>query len=96
MVKNVPANVGDERDIDSISGSGKYPGGGNGKPFQSSCLENPMNIGACQVTVHRVTMSWTQLNTHALRPTAHPRCGNIARFLEVMGLFAGPYEILAD
>ena len=55
-----------------------------------------MDIGACQVTVHGVTMIWTQLSTHVLRPTAHPRCGNIARFLEVMGLLAGSYEILAD
>ena len=59
MVKNVPANVGDARDTGSISGSGKYPGGGNGKPCQSSCLENPMHIGAWQATVHGVAMSRT-------------------------------------
>ena len=32
-----------------------------GNPFQYSCLENSMERGACQVTVHRVTETWTQL-----------------------------------
>ena len=35
-------------------GSGRSPGGGNDNPFQYSCLENPMDRGAWQVTVHRV------------------------------------------
>ena len=39
----------------SISGSGRSPGEGNGSPFQYSCLENPMDRGARQATVHRVT-----------------------------------------
>ena len=38
MVKNPPANAGD---IGSIPGSGRSHGGGNGNPFQDSCLENP-------------------------------------------------------
>ena len=42
-----------------IPGSGKSPGGGNGNPLQYSCLENPMDRGAWQVTVHRITKSWT-------------------------------------
>ena len=57
MVKNPPANAGDVRDSDLISGWGKSPGGGNGNPPQYSCLENPMDRGAWQATVHGVTNS---------------------------------------
>ena len=42
MVKNLPANAGDIRDMSSISGSRRSPGGGPGNPLQYSCLENPM------------------------------------------------------
>ena len=52
MVKNLPANAGDSG---SISGKGRSPGEGNGKPLQYSCLENPMDRGAWQATVHGVT-----------------------------------------
>ena len=37
------------------------PGEGHGKPLQYSCLENPMDRGAWQATVHGVTKSWTPL-----------------------------------
>ena len=37
----------------------RFPGGGHGNPLQYSCLENPMNRGAWQVTVHRVAKGWT-------------------------------------
>ena len=63
VVKNLPANVKDVRDEGSIPGSGKYPGGSYGNPLQCSCLENPMDRGAWQATVHRVTKSWTRLKT---------------------------------
>ena len=53
MVKNPPANAGDIRDSGSIPGSGRSPGGGHGSPFQDSCLENPMDGGAQQATIHR-------------------------------------------
>ena len=52
-----------------ISGLGKFPGEGNGSPLQYSCLENPMDGGAWQATVHGVTKSWTRLSDspfHAL------------------------------
>ena len=65
MVKNLPASAGDTRDIGSIPGLGRYPGGGNGNPLQYSCLENPMDRGAWWATVCGVTKSWTQLSTHA-------------------------------
>ena len=44
-------NVGDPG---SIPASGRYPGEGNGKPLQYSCLENPMDRGAWWATVHGV------------------------------------------
>ena len=61
MVKNSPANAGDSRDVGSIPGSGRSPGGEHGNPIQYSCLENPMNGGAWRATVYRVAKSWTQL-----------------------------------
>ena len=63
-VKNLPANVGDARDEDLIPGSGRSPEVENGNPLQYSCLKNPMHRGAWWSTVHGVTNSWTQLNTH--------------------------------
>jgi len=41
MVKNPPANTGDMRDMGSIPGLGRSPGGGHGNPLQNSCLKNP-------------------------------------------------------
>ena len=45
VVKKPPANAGDVRDLGSIPGSGRSPGGGHGNPLQYSCLENPMDRG---------------------------------------------------
>ena len=42
-------------DPDSIPGWGRFPGGGHGNPFQYSCLENPMDRGTWQATVHGFT-----------------------------------------
>ena len=42
-----------------IPGSGRSPGEGNGNPLQYSCLENPMDRGVWQPTVHGVAKSWT-------------------------------------
>ena len=44
--KNLPANEGDPGDVGSIPGSARFLGGGNGNPFQYSCLENPTDRGA--------------------------------------------------
>ena len=66
VVKNLSANAGDIRDVGSISGSGRSPGGGHGNPLQYSCLEHPMDRGGWQATVHGVTKSQTwskQLST---------------------------------
>ena len=43
MVKNPPVNAGDVRDTDSLSGSGRSPGGGHGNPLQYSCLGNSVD-----------------------------------------------------
>ena len=53
-LKNLPANIGNARDVDLIPGLGGSPGGGNGNPLQCSCLENPLDRGARQATVHGV------------------------------------------
>ena len=58
-VKEFACNAGDES---LITGSGRSPGEGNGKPFQYSCLGNPMDGGALQATVHGVAKGWTRLS----------------------------------
>ena len=62
VVKNPPANAGDSG---SIPGSGRSLGGGHGTPFQYSCPENFMVIGAWQVTIHGVSVSQTRLSDRA-------------------------------
>ena len=54
VVKNLPANAGDIRDMDSIPGLGRSPREGRGSPFQYSCLENPMDRAASWAKVHGV------------------------------------------
>ena len=55
VVKNMPANAGDIRDIGSTPRSGRPTGGGNGILFQYSYWENPMDRGAWQAAVHEVS-----------------------------------------
>ena len=57
VVKNLPANAGDLRDLASISG--RSPGVGHGNSLQHSCLENPMDRGTWWAMVQRVTKSQT-------------------------------------
>ena len=59
MVKNLPANAEDSGYAGLIPESGRSPGGENGNPLQYSCLENPMDRGAWQATVHSVPKSRT-------------------------------------
>ena len=54
-------NVGDPGLIPGLGGS---PGEGNGCSLQCYCLENPMDRGACQATVHGVTKIWTWLSIY--------------------------------
>ena len=69
VVKNLSANRGDIGDSGSISGSGRSPGGGNGNPLHCSCLENSMDRGAWQATVHGVIKQSD--TTKQLEHTAH-------------------------
>ena len=50
------------RDLGSIPRSGRSSGEGNGNPLQYSCLENLMDRGAWQATVHGIARSQTQLS----------------------------------
>ena len=56
-VKNLPTNAGDLRDMGSIPGLGRSPGGGSGSPLQYSCLENSMDRGAQWATIYRISKS---------------------------------------
>ena len=57
-------STGKAGDMGLILGSGRSLEEGNGNPLQYSCLENPMDRGAWQATVHRITKSWAQLRVH--------------------------------
>ena len=61
VVKILPASAEDARDVGSVPGSGGSPAGGHGNPLQYSCLENPMDRGAWQTTVHGVAKSRIRL-----------------------------------
>ena len=77
-VKKLPANV-DVRDVGSVPGLGRSPGGWHHNPLQCSCLENLMDRGTWQAMVHRVTQGWTrlkQLSTHAGKLKEHNGTGH--------------------
>ena len=62
MVKNLPPNAGDPRDLDSTPGSGRSPEGGNDNPLGYSYLGNPMDKGAWEAAIYGVTKSQTFLS----------------------------------
>ena len=62
MVKNPPADAGDKRDAGLIPESERSPEGGQGNPFQYSCLENLMDRGTWWAIVHGVAKSQTRLS----------------------------------
>ena len=71
VVKNPPANERDIRAAGLIPESGRYSGGEHGNPLQYSFLENSMDGGAWQATVHRIAKSQIQvkrlsMHTHTL------------------------------
>ena len=66
VVNNLPVNAGTTGDAGSTPGSGRSPGGRNGNPRQYSCLENPIDRGARQATVHGVTRVRHNLVTEPL------------------------------
>ena len=59
MVKNLPANTGDVRDVGSAPGLRRSSGVGNDNPFRYSCLENPMDRGAWWAAIHGTAKSWS-------------------------------------
>ena len=66
MVKNPSANAGDIRDVGSVPGSGRSPGGGHSNPLQYFFLENPMNKKVWWAVVQRFTESdLTETTYHA-------------------------------
>ena len=63
--KESACNAGDARDLGWIPGLGRSPGGRDVNPFLYSCLENPMDRGAQQATVHGVTeLDTTEVTQH--------------------------------
>ena len=58
MGKESACNARDVGNLDLISGSERFPGGGDGNPLQYSCLENPMDRRAWWAVVHRVAKNW--------------------------------------
>ena len=64
LVKDLPANVGDLREVGSIPGSGRSPREGNVNVLQYSCLKNSMDRGTWWATVRKVAKSQTQLSMH--------------------------------
>ena len=68
MGKNPPANAGEVRDADSVPGSGRSPGEGNGKHSSILAWRIPMDRGAWRAIVHRLSKGRTrlkQLSMHA-------------------------------
>ena len=61
-------------DLGSIPGSGRSSGEGNGNPLQYSCLENPMDRGAWQATLHGVEKSRTQLSNFTSLSSLYAKC----------------------
>ena len=87
VVKNTPTNAGDLRDDRFSYGPyalGRSPGGGHGNPLQYSSLENPMDRGALQATIHGITESWTQLK----RVSTHARTLHICFCLFAFAVFS--------
>ena len=78
--KESACNGGDTGDAGLILGSGRWPGGGNGNPFQCSCLKKPMERGAWWAIVQRVAKSWTRLSTHT--PTVDYKCCDSFRWIK--------------
>ena len=67
----MPADSGDVRDAGWIPEWRRSPRGGHGDPLQYSCLENPMDRGAWQATVQRITKKQTHLKRACMRARAH-------------------------
>ena len=91
VVKNPPSNERDVRDLDSIPGLGKFPGGGHDNPLQYSCLEDATVRGAWWATVHGVAKSWTQLKWLSMHACMQASC----IFLDKLILFGSASKIVS-
>ena len=87
MVKNLPAMQIGGSNPDSIPGLGRSPGEGNGNPLQYSCLENSMDRGAWQATVHGVAKSQKRLTFSLLKTLSN---------MVTLGMRASAYELGGD
>ena len=67
VVKSLPADAEDLRDVGFIPGLERSPGRENGNPLQDSCLENPTDRGVWRATVYRVAQTRTQLSNLAAK-----------------------------
>ena len=82
VVKKLPANAGDIRDVCLIPGQERSPGEGNGNPLQYSCPENPTDRGAWWAAVHGVAeldtneVTWPTWILSAFTSTSNSRCQN--------------------
>ena len=92
VVKSPSASAGDKRDMGLIPGSERPPRAGHGNPLQYSCLENPMDKGAWQATVHRAAKSWAGLKSLKHNQQLHFRSGklNFYGFIGIQSASAAP------
>ena len=79
VLKNLPANAGDVRDVGSTPGLGRFSGEGNGYPLQYSCLKNPMDREAWWATAQ----GRKELDTAERLGTQHTRRKKDAFLLNV-------------
>ena len=85
--KEFACNAGDTGDLDWIPELGRCPGVGNGNPLQHSCLENPMDRGACWFTVHGPQKSLTQLTATHTHVCVHALVVNSFKHTCMVDLF---------
>ena len=88
MVKNLPANAGDKRDVGSIPGLARSSGVENGNPVQCSCLEKYMDRGAWQATVCGIAKSQPWQSRHATLTHTHTHTHTLTLFCFYWGIVA--------
>ena len=95
VVKNLPANAGDIRDMGSIPGLGRSPGEANGNSLQCSCLENThrqRSLGK-SIVLHRAGHNWSDLaQTHTVSGTLEPWWDLFAQRQTINEMFVCPTQ----